>query len=316
MEVVLDSAAAQEQFGRDVRVADPSAGEQRDSHLLRRELVEGGRVLRAPARCLAAGAELGTSATRAGSPSSWPRAGPEPDRPARELFREEVPRPPRAQARSVVAQKAQGSRSSVIVVPRAEQQHNALGLQPARHKNQRVGRWPVKPLRVIDKTEEALAGRHLRNKGKDRDRDQKGSSLRPGVSRMWSSARRGWSWCATAAAGRRPDPASASAPETNSRQTVRRRGPCSSSAGDAGGAIGGVEQRLILQLQFPQPRPFRQFQRWLVRGMRLPVGPRPIPQAGFTQPQLAGHLGNSPRPVHNHPRRFFANLRRMLLLFR
>ena len=61
----------------------------------------------------------------------------------------------------------------MIVVPRAEQQHNALGLQPARHKNQRVGRWPVKPLRVIDKTEEALAGRHLRNKGKDRDRDQK-----------------------------------------------------------------------------------------------------------------------------------------------
>ena len=66
-----------------------------------------------------------------------------------------------------------GREVALIIVPRSEQQHNAFGLQSARHKNQGVGRWPVKPLRVIDKTEEALAGRHLRNKGQNRDRDQK-----------------------------------------------------------------------------------------------------------------------------------------------
>ena len=37
-----------------------------------------------------------------------------------------------------------------------------------------MGRRPVKPLRVVDQTEEAVTGRHLRNEGEDRDRDQKG----------------------------------------------------------------------------------------------------------------------------------------------
>ena len=70
--------------------------------------------------------------------------------------------------------KTRGCEVAVVVIPRAEQQHDTLGLQPTRHKDQCVGRWPVKPLRVVDQTEEALAGRHLRDKGEHGDRDQKG----------------------------------------------------------------------------------------------------------------------------------------------
>ena len=43
-----------------------------------------------------------------------------------------------------------GGEVALIIVPRSEQQHDALGVKPARRKDQRVGRWPVKPLRIID----------------------------------------------------------------------------------------------------------------------------------------------------------------------
>jgi hypothetical protein len=62
----------------------------------------------------------------------------------------------------------------VVVIPRAEQHHHALGLQPARHENQCVGRWPVEPLRVIDQTEQAPTGGHLRDQGEHGDRDEEG----------------------------------------------------------------------------------------------------------------------------------------------
>ena len=60
MEVVLDSASAQEQLGGDVGVAGSCAGEQRNSHLLGRELLDGGRVVFAGG--LAAGPEFGARA--------------------------------------------------------------------------------------------------------------------------------------------------------------------------------------------------------------------------------------------------------------
>src|SRR4051794_1275318 len=71
----------------------------------------------------------------------------------------------------------------------------------------------------------------------------------------------------------------------------------------------------VLPLQFPQPRPLRQFQRRLVTGMRLPIGPHPIPQGGFTHPQLARHLGDNSRPLNHHFRRLFTKLRRIRWVF-
>ena len=116
----------------------------------------------------------GAPTTRAGFRLFGPRAGRAPDQPARAQFRKEVPRPRRAQARSVVAQEDWRLRSSVGRRParRTAAQHP----RPVADALRRAGRRPMvgQPLRVVDHTEEAVAGRHLRDKSEHGDRDQKG----------------------------------------------------------------------------------------------------------------------------------------------
>ena len=132
----------------------------------------------------AAGASIGlvvdVGAGQVGAPGEWV-----PRRPGDKLVPD-----PTGQSGSRLVKKCRGRRGfeahqsplrktrsreiATIVIPRAEQQHHTLGLQPTRHKDQSVGRWSIKPLSVIDQTEKALAGRHLGNQGEHGDRDQKG----------------------------------------------------------------------------------------------------------------------------------------------
>src|SRR5579875_2974645 len=85
---------------------------------------------------------------------------------------------------------------------------------------------------------------------------------------------------------------------------------------------GRFFQESVLHLQFPsapfqlpQPRAFRDLQRWLVILMCFTIGTNPISQAGLTDSQLTSDVSDRPRRLDHHPRSFFPKLGSELPIF-
>src|ERR1700758_1838692 len=69
-------------------------------------------------------------------------------------------------------------------------------------------------------------------------------------------------------------------------------------------------QLAVQPFELPKPGPLRYLQRRLIPGVLFAIGPDPVTQRRLADPELAGHIRDSARGFHHHPRRFVTELRR------